>query len=88
METILITFSILVIIFIVGGIIWANITERRNFNNGICPCCGQPLRCFDMDSQGGYLWKCDNCGYFTSTSWIKHKNVKIQRKQQINYGTL
>ena len=41
-----------------------------------------------MDSQGGYLWKCDNCGYYTATSWIKHKNVKIQRKQQINYGTL
>ena len=30
-----------------------------------------------MDSQGGYLWKCDNCGYYTATSWIKHKNVKI-----------
>ena len=84
MKTILITFSILVITFIVGGIIWANIIERKHFNNGICPYCGQPLRCFDMDSQGGYLWKCDNCGYFTSTSWIKHKNVKIQRKRQIN----
>ena len=39
METILIIFSILVITFIVGGIIWANIAERKHFNNGICPCC-------------------------------------------------
>ena len=50
--------------------------ERKDFNHGICPHCGQPLRCFDKDSQGGHLWTCDNCGYYTATSWIKHKILK------------
>lgn len=76
MDIILIILCTLIIACVVGGVIWANIRERKDFNHGICPRCGQPLRCFDKDSQGGYLWTCDNCGYYTATSWIKHKILK------------
>lgn len=47
-------------------------TERRNFNNGICPKCGEKLICFDVDSQGGRGYKCNKCHYVT---WVSYKTV-------------
>ena len=42
--------------------------EKRDFNNGVCPDCGATLRFFDMDSQGGRGYCCDNCLYHTWAS--------------------
>ena len=47
--------------------------EKKDFNNGVCPNCGKPLRHFDTDSQGGQGWCCDDCGYTTWISWFKWK---------------
>ena len=46
-------------------------SEKKRFNNGICPKCGTPLRHFDNDSQGGQGWRCDKCDYVTWISWFK-----------------
>lgn len=34
--------------------------EKRDYNKGICPKCGKPLKCIDMDSQGGRWYVCTN----------------------------
>ena len=62
---------VLLIVGIVLGCIWCYFREKKDFNNGICPRCGKPLRHFDDDSQGGQGWYCDNCGYHTWISWFK-----------------
>jgi hypothetical protein len=49
-------------------IIW----EKRNYNNGICKCCGKPLRHFDTDSQGGRLYTCPD---FCSLVSVSHNCV-------------
>lgn len=53
-----------VVLFIGIGISYAIIREKREFNNGICPICGQKLEYFDNDSQGGRGYRCPS---------IKHK---------------
>ena len=63
--------SILWIIYIICGCIWGYFQEKKHFNNGICPNCGEPLRYFDSDSQGGQGWTCDKCNYTTWISWFK-----------------
>ena len=47
--------------------------EKKGWNNGICPICGNKLRCFGPDFGGGDGWTCDNCDY---TTWVSyHKFV-------------
>ena len=56
-------------LFIGIGLPCAIIREKRGFNNGICPICGQKLEHFDNDSQGGcggskrfyQSWTNDHC---------------------------
>ena len=43
--------------------------ESRAYNKGICPECGDNLRNFDTDSQGGRGYCCDKCGYNT---WVSY----------------
>ena len=64
----------ILIAFLLGGVIWANIQERKDFNKGICPQCGKTLRNFDSDSQGGLGYTCDTCGYTTWVSWFNPKS--------------
>lgn len=74
MNTSLLIQVILLVIFFVcitSGCIWCYLREKKDFNNGICPDCGEPLRHFDDDSQGGQGWVCDKCGYHTWISWFK-----------------
>ena len=51
--------------------------EKKDFNNGTCPHCKNKLRFFDIDSQEGRGYICDNCGY---TTWVTYgvvdKNYK------------
>lgn len=44
-------------------------TEKKDFNDGICPRCGNKLMYFAMDSQGGRGYCCDHCVYHTWVSW-------------------
>jgi hypothetical protein len=44
------------------GVIWARESEKRKWNNGVCSKCKEQWVLFDVDSQGGRMYKC-NCGY-------------------------
>ena len=46
--------------------------EKKSFNNGRCICCGNTLRLFDYDSQGGRGYTCDCCKYKT---WVSYPCV-------------
>ena len=45
------------------GCIYVRHIEKKNWNNGNCPICNEPWRCFDVDSQGGRMYKCSNHHY-------------------------
>jgi hypothetical protein len=40
---------------------WIYMYEKREFNNGVCPRCGEYLELFDIDSQGGRGYTCPRC---------------------------
>lgn len=63
--------SITILLFMVVGCIRCYFKEKKDFNNGVCPNCGKPLKHFDNDSQGGQGWCCYDCKYFTWISWFK-----------------
>lgn len=48
--------------------------EAKDFNGGICRYCGNKLRFFDTDSQGGRGYICDNCGHAPWCSYNVDKN--------------
>lgn len=58
------TYILIVAVGLFIGIGLSIIKEKREFNNGICPICGQKLKHFDNDSQGGRGYCCPS---------IKHK---------------
>ena len=58
MKIILLIIFIAFIIFGVSGITWAYCSEKKNYNKGICPKCGKPLKCIDVDSHGGRWYVC------------------------------
>ena len=75
--------KIVIILLVFVGIILA-ITgicyERKGYNNGECPHCNKKLRHFDNDSQGGRLYICDKCGYFTAVSYSCVDKRRINKK--------
>lgn len=54
--------------------LWARSREKKRYNNGICINCGNKLRHFDVDSQGGRGYCCDKCHYHTWVSYDIDKN--------------
>ena len=72
----MIIFKIFAIVWfatMVGLIIWARNTEKREWNNGICAASGKPWQHFDCDSQGGRGYK-DGCG---NRLWVSYNVDKI-----------
>lgn len=58
----------------------AILCEKREYNNGICKCCGKKLRLFDIDSRGGRLYTCEDMHTFVSVSYdCVDKNNPIKR---------
>lgn len=51
-----------------GLMLIAALFERWRWNKGYCNC-GKPWRMFDMDSQGGRMYKCDECGAYVDISY-------------------
>lgn len=49
----------LVVLWIV--ILYARQREKKIWNKGKCPVCGKDWIFFDQDSQGGRIYKCDEC---------------------------
>ena len=67
MSTVILVLSIL--LAYAALLIIAIHSERKWFNNGICPKCGARLKYFDTDSQGGRGYTCEKCNYCTWVSW-------------------
>lgn len=55
---------VLIVMYIIGIF-----SEKKDFNNGICPKCKTKLHHFDNDSQGGRGYICNKCGY---TTWVSY----------------
>lgn len=53
----------------VFGIISVIYLEYKDYNKGVCPHCGNHLRHFDYDSQGGRGYICNKCKYST---WVSY----------------
>ena len=61
MEFVIIIFSGLIAICV--GLMWrAKLREASEYNGGFCTeCPDSPMVSFDMDSQGGRGYRCDQC---------------------------
>ena len=70
-EPILLISTIILTIIAIMTIIEIYIANKQ-FNKGICPKCGEKLKFFDMDSQGGRGYKCPKCKYIT---WVSYSLV-------------
>ncbi len=68
---------ILFILAIPFIIFYARHHEKVDFNNGYCKHCNSRLRRFDVDSQGGRGYVCDDCGYHVWVSYKVDKNFKM-----------
>jgi endogenous inhibitor of DNA gyrase (YacG/DUF329 family) len=75
--------GILVLLFFASGIIWAMNQEYKEYNNGICPKCGKPLKWFDTDSHGGRGYCCNECRYYVwvSYDWIDKEYPYLNEKK-------
>ena len=49
-------------------------SEAKAYNSGVCTVCNRELRCFDMDSQGGRGYKCDQCHHVV---WVSYSVDKV-----------
>lgn len=44
--------------------------ERKRFNKGTCPKCGEALEAGeDINDDGGRLWLCPHCKYMTTVTF-------------------
>jgi len=76
---------IFVIILLIGSPIFALHaikSEKKEFNNGICPRCKSRLVHADTDSQGGRLYTCPGCNKYST--WVSYGCVdKEYRKEEL-----
>lgn len=73
-------FLILILVAAPFFIVWAIHSEKKDFNNGICPRCGAKLVHFDTDSQGGRGYTCRQCNkYYT---WVSYPSVDREYRKQ------
>lgn len=68
-NTSFVLICVAVLCVIIACVIVIIVDERRAFNGGICKLCGNKLRYFDTDSQGGRGYCCDKCGHHIWVSW-------------------
>lgn len=77
MHTIIgILIGLLVILAVVFGMVITRNNEKKEYNNGICTKCGNKLRLFDKDSQGGRGYQCEKCGRIIWVSYNVDKSMK------------
>lgn len=54
----------------------ARTVDKKAFNKGYCKECGNKLRHFSVDSQGGRGYICDKCGHCVWVSYNVDKDFK------------
>ena len=70
MITILNLIGVAVILCVmIIGCINQYLYERKCFNKGICPDCGEMLQ-YQGDVDGDQQWQCNNCKYTTYIGWF------------------
>ena len=73
LDIIAIVFCVAVVIF---GFTYVRYSEKKNWNNGICPHCGKPWIRFDTDFQRGRMYRCENW-HFCDISYNADKRKEI-----------
>lgn len=65
-----------------GLLLYGYLYEKKSYNNGICPVCGNKLRHFDNDSQGGRGYRCksDKCNYI---AWVSYDKVDKNYNEEV-----
>jgi len=71
-EMILITIVSILIGIVIGTYYWGYSETKKDFNNGICPKCGQALYSFDTDSTLARGYECRNCNHIV---WVAYDRV-------------
>lgn len=74
MTTIFIIFVAAFFYILFFIILFARSYERKTWNNGRCPDCGERWKYFDTDSQGGRGYYCSKCN---KTIWISYNVDKV-----------
>ena len=72
--------GLVLLVLLAFGMNIARNNEKKEYNDGICTKCGNKLRLFDIDSQGGRGYHCSKCGRFI---WVSY-NVDKSRKEARN----
>ena len=62
----IVLFNIAIATIIIVGFLY----EKKQYNSGICKCCGKPLRFFARDNIGCRGYICDNC---LNIAWVSFK---------------
>lgn len=68
------TIVLILILFAIVGLRWAYKDEKKHYNNGVCPQCGEKLKYFETDHEDGSRgYECSNkkCDYTCWVSWEK-----------------
>ena len=70
MKIIVIILAILMISICICGILIARYSEKKNYNNGICPKCGtkyKESKAIQLSGERDYY--CPNCGNYITVSY-------------------
>ena len=70
---------IVVVSILIVPVLYFRNREKKDYNNGYCPKCGEFYRWFDSDSQGGRGYCCDRCGHHC---WVSY-NVDKDRENHL-----
>ncbi len=66
--------GITILLIMLVGSLWCSISERKEWNNGICKTNGKSWEWFDTDSQGGEGYKAGD--EFLWLSWNKKRGER------------
>lgn len=69
----------ILVLALVVGIIWARGKEKKDYNRGYCPRCGEHMELFDYDSHGSRGYKCNRCHYYC---WISYNVDRDYEKNE------
>lgn len=64
-------FGVAVLTFMLGGMFWARVREKEDWNGGVCTACpGSRVVHFDTSSQGCRGYRCNEC---QRRFWISYR---------------
>ena len=70
---------IVALLILVSPLLLQYLSERKSWNNGKCPVCGEPWEKFDATSQGDQGYKCKNWHFM----WLSYNFEKTHFQHKI-----